>query len=144
MLEWLPAWLLEEADMPPPNQLAEEELEENSLDPAPHQGRLSDPAETTVVDPPVLDKTKKSYPVVIPYVKGVSEQVRRVMRGYRVKVYFKPTNTLKQILVRPKDKVIKEMLVQYTTAAVTTVRIHTLGRWGDLSSLDSWSKKGVA
>ena len=49
--------------------------------------------------------------MVIPYVKGVSEQVRRVMKGYRVKVYFKPTNTLRQILVRPKDKVIKERVV---------------------------------
>ena len=28
-------------------------------------------------------------PVVIPYVKGVSEQVRRVMKGYGLKVYFK-------------------------------------------------------
>ena len=48
---------------------------------------------------------------MIPYVKGVSEQVRRVMKGYRVKVYFNPTNTLRQILVRPKDKVIKERVV---------------------------------
>ena len=33
------------------------------------------------------------------------------MRGYGVKVYFKSTNTLSQILVRPKDKVIKERVV---------------------------------
>ena len=59
---------------------------------------MSDHAETTIVEPPVPEKTtKKSYPVVVPYVKGVSEQVRRVMRGYGVKVYFIPTNT--QILV---------------------------------------------
>ena len=43
--------------------------------------------------------------------KGLSEQVRRVMRGYGVTVYFKITNTLRQILVRPKDKVIKERVV---------------------------------
>ena len=36
---------------------ADEEVEENPLDPAQHQGRPSDPTETTVVDPPVLDKT---------------------------------------------------------------------------------------
>ena len=44
---------------------------------------------------------------MIPRVKGVSEQMRRVMKVYAVKVYFKPTNMLRQILVRPKDKVIK-------------------------------------
>ena len=69
---------------------------------------MSAPAETTAVEPPAPDKMKKSYPVVIPYVKGVSEQVRRVMKGYGVKVYFKPTNTLRQISVWPQDKVIKE------------------------------------
>ena len=37
--------------------------------------------------------------------KGVSEQVRKV-KGYGLKVYFKPTNTLRQILVQLKDKVI--------------------------------------
>ena len=42
--------------------------------------------------------------------KAVSEQVKRVMKGYVVKVYFKPTNTLRQILV-PKDKVIKNRVV---------------------------------
>ena len=57
---------------------------------------------------PDMDKGMKRYPVVIPYVKGVSEQLRRVLKGYGVKVYFKPTNTLRQILVRPKDKVLKE------------------------------------
>ena len=49
--------------------------------------------------------------MVIPYIKGVSEQVRRVMRGYGVKVYFMPTNMLRQILVHSKDNVIKEMVV---------------------------------
>ena len=67
-----------------------------SLDPALNQVGLSAPAETTAVEPLVLDKTKKSYTVVvIPYVKGLSEQIRRVMRGYGVKVYFKPTNTFR-------------------------------------------------
>ena len=92
--------------MPPLDQSAEEGVEENSLDPAPNQVGPSTPADTTAVELLVLGKTKKSYPVVIPYVKGVSNPVRRAMRGYGVKVYFKPTNTLKQILVWLKDKVI--------------------------------------
>ena len=72
-------------------------MEENSLDPAPNQAGLSSPTETTAVKSPVLDKTKKRYPVVIPYVTGVSELVRRVM-----KVFFKPTNMLRRILVQQK------------------------------------------
>ena len=40
-----------------------------------------------------LDKQKMRYPVVIAYVKEVSKQLYRVMKGYRLKVYFKPTNT---------------------------------------------------
>ena len=39
-----PAWLLEGADTPPPAQTAEEEVEVNSLDPAPAQFRPNDPA----------------------------------------------------------------------------------------------------
>ena len=67
-LRWngYPACLLEGADMPPLVQPAGEEVEENSLDPAPPQLWLKDPAETTVVKPPVPEKTKKGYPVVIP------------------------------------------------------------------------------
>ena len=118
--------------MPPLDQQAEEGMEENSLDPALHQVGLSYPAETTAVKTPVLNKTRKSYTVVIPYVKGVSEKVRRVMRGYIVKVYFKPTNMLTQILVLPKEKVIKERVVCRTTSAVTTVMIHILWRPGGL------------
>ena len=75
------AWLLEGTEMPPLDQPAYKGVEENSLDPAPHQGWPSDPAVTTAVKPLVLDKIKKSYPVVIPYVKGVSEQMRRMMIG---------------------------------------------------------------
>ena len=32
-------------------------------------------------------------PVVIPYVRGVSEHIRRVMHQYGVEVFFKPVNT---------------------------------------------------
>ncbi|XP_074656696.1 uncharacterized protein LOC141909911 [Tubulanus polymorphus] len=48
--------------------------------------------------------------VVVPYVKGMSEQIRRVMKDYNISVYFKPVNTLRQLLVRPKDPVPKERI----------------------------------
>ena len=50
-----------------------------SPDPAPDQAGLRARTETNTFEPIDLDKTKKRYPVVIPCMKGVSEQVRRVM-----------------------------------------------------------------
>ena len=53
------------ADILPLDQPAEEVVEENSLDPTPNKVRPSDPEEAPAVEPLVLDKTKKSYTVVI-------------------------------------------------------------------------------
>ena len=53
----------------------------------------------------------KKIPVVIPYIKGFSEQIRRVLGKYGIPTYFKPTNTLRQLLVKPKDPVDKENVV---------------------------------
>jgi hypothetical protein len=53
----------------------------------------------------------KVYPVVIPYVKGVSEQLCRTFKRFEVPLYFKPSNTLRQLLVRPKDPLAKEKVV---------------------------------
>ena len=39
----------------------------------------------------------------IPYVKGTSEPISRILQSVGVKVAMKPTNTVKQALVRPKD-----------------------------------------
>ncbi len=44
---------------------------------------------------------KRKFPVVIPY----------IFKRYEVHFYFKPTNTLRQLLVRPKDKLKKERVV---------------------------------
>ena len=104
-------WLLEGADTPPPDQPVEEAVSENLPDLAPDQAGPRVHTENITVEPPDLEETKKRYPVAIPYMKGVSGQVRIVMKGYRLKVYIKPTNTIRQILVHPKDKVIKERVV---------------------------------
>ena len=55
-------------------------------------------------------KTKK-FPVVIPYVKSMSNNLRGVFSQYRVPLFFKPSNTLRQLLVRAKDKIQKEKMV---------------------------------
>ena len=48
---------------------------------------------------------------MILYVKGVSEHIRRVMSKFKVQVFFKPVNTLRQLLVRPKDPLDKERVI---------------------------------
>ncbi len=50
-------------------------------------------------------RTKGS--VTIPYIKGVSESLRRVYRKRGVAVHFKPYNSIRNILVKPKDKIKK-------------------------------------
>jgi hypothetical protein len=38
------------------------------------------------------------------YVQGVSEQLHKTYRKHGVSTYFKPYNTIRNFLVRPKDK----------------------------------------
>ena len=40
--------------------------------------------------------------VVIPYIKGLSEQYRHTLAKYRVRVFFKGTSTIKSLLMHPK------------------------------------------
>ena len=41
--------------------------------------------------------------MVIPYVKGLSEELRRTLKQHGVGTIFKPYNTLRQLLSFPKD-----------------------------------------
>ena len=76
------------------------------------------------------NKERKKFPVVIPYVKGLSEQLRRVYGGFGVPTYFKPTN--RQLLVRPNDPVEKRKLSgRCTRYPVKSVRPRTWGRRND-------------
>ena len=58
----------------------------------------------------VKDRSKK-IPVMIPYLKGFLEQMGRVLGKYGIPTYFKPANTLWQLLVKLKDPVSKENVV---------------------------------
>ena len=63
------------------------------------------PATTKAPEGPWVPVTKKKYPVVLLYVRGILEQLRGVFRSFNVLAYFKPTNTLQQLPVWPKEKV---------------------------------------
>ena len=43
--------------------------------------------------------------VVIPYIKGLSEQYRHTLAKYKARVLFKGTSTIKSLLMHPKDPI---------------------------------------
>ena len=45
---------------------------------------------------------------VIPYIRGVTEPIKRVLSSHNVKVAQKPFQTLSHIFAKPKDPVLKE------------------------------------
>ena len=42
--------------------------------------------------------------IVIPYAKGISESIKQACGKYGIQVHFKGNQTIKQILMKPKDK----------------------------------------
>ena len=52
--------------------------------------------------------TKNKINVVIPFVQGLSEKIKRVYSQYGASTAFKPHQTLRQLLVAPKDKASDE------------------------------------
>ena len=49
-------------------------------------------------------ETIKTRSFKLPYIRGVSEQLARIYKQHGVNTFFKPINTLREILVHPKDK----------------------------------------
>ncbi|KAL9963448.1 hypothetical protein ACROYT_G026959, partial [Oculina patagonica] len=58
---------------------------------------------------PRTQENPKAY-TSIPYVKGVSERVRRILSRENIKTAFKPVRTLGNIFKKPKDRPNKERL----------------------------------
>ncbi len=58
---------------------------------------------------PRTQENPKAY-TSIPYVKGVSERVRRILSRENIKAAFKPVRTLGNIFKKPKDRPNKERL----------------------------------
>ena len=46
--------------------------------------------------------------VIIPYIQGVTEPIKRILNSHNVKVAQKPFQTLGHIFAKPKDPVTKE------------------------------------
>ena len=48
--------------------------------------------------------------VVLPYVRHVAENIRRILSPLGIRTCFKPHRTLRNYLVRPKDPVPSDLL----------------------------------
>ena len=46
--------------------------------------------------------------VILPYAKGFSERIARVLRGFNIKVAHKPIRTISNILKKPKDRIERD------------------------------------
>ena len=53
---------------------------------------------------PTQETTKKAF-VSVPYFQRLSEEFRRIFKDTKVKIMFKGCNTLKTLLMHPKDKI---------------------------------------
>ncbi|XP_060756578.1 uncharacterized protein LOC132867614 [Neoarius graeffei] len=53
------------------------------------------------------DNRNKCKNIVIPYISGLSEKLRRIFYKHNIPVHFRPSNTLKQKLVHPKDRIAR-------------------------------------
>ena len=51
--------------------------------------------------------------IVIPYIKGLSEQYRHTIAKYRVRVFFKGTSTIRSLLMLPKDPIAQKTDIIY-------------------------------
>ena len=58
---------------------------------------------TTGAEPAMKEVKTKSH-IVIPYTQGLCESIKKICGRYGIQTYFKGSNTIRNLLVSPKDK----------------------------------------
>ena len=53
------------------------------------------------------ETNRRQHPIGLPYISKMSEQLARIFKSYDIPVYHKHINTLRSLLVHPKDKTDK-------------------------------------
>ena len=69
------------------------------------QGSRNNSPAGRLIDPETGNEVKKSVFISAPYFPGLSESFKQLLRYTRVQVCFKSQNTIKLMLMHPKDKV---------------------------------------
>ena len=53
------------------------------------------------------ETSRRQHAIGLPYISKLFEQVARIFKSYDIPVYHKPINTLRSLLVHPKDRAAK-------------------------------------
>ena len=69
----------------------------------PREEDSSSPSGNTRGRDPKRDKYNKGH-IVIPYTQDLGESIKRICRKYDIQTHFTGNRTIKEILIKPKDK----------------------------------------
>ena len=69
---------------------------------------IENPPQLTQAQPSQDETSSNPTFVTIPYVKNTSEAIRRILTPLGIKTTFQPINTLRHLIVHPKDPIPKE------------------------------------
>ena len=53
-------------------------------------------------------ESERKEQIILPYVQGLSEKMRKILKTYNIHTCFKPHTTIRKLLVHPKDKITQE------------------------------------
>ena len=53
---------------------------------------------------PATKEVKTNDHIVIPYTQGLCESIKKICGRYGIQIYFKGSNTIRNLLVSPRDK----------------------------------------
>ncbi|KAK2174117.1 hypothetical protein NP493_827g00018 [Ridgeia piscesae] len=66
------------------------------------------PPPSSAKRPPSMNNNPRRPMLGLPYVAGLSEQLGRIYKSRNIHIYYKLVNTLRSMVVHPKDKTPKE------------------------------------
>lgn len=66
--------------------------------------QMSNKASKTKKERKKKDDKKSAGMVVLPYIQGITERIQRTFKKYNINTAMRPHNTLRRLLVHPKDK----------------------------------------
>ena len=58
------------------------------------------------------DQEKPIATVALPYVRNTSECIKRILAKLKNRTYFKPYRTLQKLVVHPKDRIKKRIILE--------------------------------